>query len=60
VVFYDALATEAGGLYQVYRSGSPLAIVNGFKYTRSGGSLTVRPYASGSFTVGDVVCATWW
>jgi hypothetical protein len=54
VIVYSALATGGGFMYQVTRSGSPLSEL-GFYGLRSGGSLTVKPINSGSFTVGDVV-----
>ena len=60
VVLYNVNATNGGFTYQVFRSSSPLTLVNGFKYARSGGSLTISPYASGSFTVGDLVEAVIW
>ena len=59
VVFYNALATQGGFLFGVTTGGSPLALVN-YKTARSGGSLTIIPYNSGSFTVGDAVNSIIW
>lgn len=55
VVIYDALSTLGIQLVNISRSGSWLAMNNAFKYSRSGGSLTIMPVNSGSFNAGDVV-----
>ena len=57
VVIYNALATDGVFLYQLSRSGSNTATLNGanVKHLRSGGSLTLIPTNSGSFAVGDIV-----
>jgi len=60
VTLYNPNATGGGFEYNVYRSGSPLAKFGSYKYTRSGGSLTIGVYDSGSFTVGDVVQGLLW
>jgi len=55
VTVYDALATQGGYLFSISTNGSPLDLVAGFRAARSGGSLTIVPHASGSYTVGDAV-----
>ena len=55
VTVYNALATGGVAIYSVARSGSPLYAPRDFKHTRSGGSLTISPFNSGSLNVGDVI-----
>ena len=55
VTVYNALATNGFYQYQIFRSGSPLYVANGYIPTRSGGSLTISVRNSGSFTANDVV-----
>lgn len=54
VTIYNSLATDGVFLYQVTRAGSPLNQL-GFKHLRSGGSLTIIPFNSGSFNANDIV-----
>ena len=54
VTVYSDQAGGGGFLFQVARGGSSLAQA-GFYGLRSGGSLTVKPMASGSFAADDVV-----
>lgn len=57
VILYNALATDGVFMYQLTRSGSNTATINGanIKHLRSGGSLTLYPTNSGSLAVGDIV-----
>lgn len=55
VIVYDAFATQQGQIFNITTTdGSPLALTD-YKFARSGGSLTIMPVNSGSFTVGDKI-----